>query len=205
MVVSVEAKILNRYHTVLLLQEPLISMMSILSTVIPKLRISTQTSQRVASSLLTGKMSDSRLGPDETLSHVRSIWDKMKPNSPIYKFLLEDIKIERATNGKIIAYLPVQLVHLNSKGTLHGTVTACLTDWAGGMAIASTGVDKIGVSTDIHNTFTSTAEAGDLLEIESVASKVGRTLAFTTVEIRKIDEENKRTVVSTGTHTKYVK
>lgn len=74
------------------------------------------------------------------------------------------------------------------------------------MAIASTGAEKIGVSTDIHNTFVSTAREGDMLEIESVASKVGRTLAFTTVEIRKCDSaENKSVVVSTGTHTKYVK
>lgn len=75
------------------------------------------------------------------------------------------------------------------------------------MAIASTGAEKIGVSIDIHNTFVSTAKEGDLLEIESVASSIGRTLAFTTVEIRKkgLQENNRSLVVSTGTHTKYVK
>lgn len=178
----------------------------ILSPTFPKLRtLGSPTSQRVAFSLLTGKMSDPQPGPSETLLHVRSIWDKMKPNSPIYKFLLNEIDIDYAKDGKIIAHLPVRQVHLNSKGTLHGTVTACLTDWAGGMAIASTGAEKIGVSTDIHNTFVSTAKEGDVLEIESVAGKVGRTLAFTTVEIRKSDSENKSMLVSTGTHTKYVK
>lgn len=178
----------------------------ILSTTLSKLRIiRSRTSQQAAFSLLTGKMSESPLSPSETLLHVRSIWDKLKPNSPIYKLLLDEIDINYANDGKIIAHLPVRPVHLNSKGTLHGTVTACLTDWAGGMAIASTGAEKIGVSTDIHNTFVSTAKEGDLLEIESVASKVGRTLAFTTVEIRKKDLENRSVVVSTGTHTKYVK
>lgn len=173
---------------------------------LPKLRIiSSRTSQRVAFYFQTGKMSESQLGPSESLLHVRSIWDNMKPNSPIYKFLLEEIDLNYAKDGKIIAHLPVRQIHLNSKGTLHGTVTACLTDWAGGMAIASTGAEKIGLSTDIHNTFISTAKEGDLLEIESVASKVGRTLAFTTVEIRKKDSDNKSVVVSTGTHTKYVK
>lgn len=154
---------------------------------------------------MIGKMSESQLGPSETLLHVRSIWDQMKPHSPIYKLLLDEIDLNYANDGKIIAHLPVRPVHLNSKGTLHGTVTACLTDWAGGMAIASTGAEKIGVSTDIHNTFISTAKEGDLLEIESIASKVGRTLAFTTIEIRKKDLENKSVMVSTGTHTKYVK
>lgn len=185
---------------------PIISPMIISTTLLPKLRIiSSRTSRRVAFSFQTGKMSESPLSPSESLLHVRSIWENMKPNSPIYKFLLDEIDLNYAKDGKIIAHLPVRPIHLNSKGTLHGTVTACLTDWAGGMAIASTGAEKLGLSTDIHNTFISTAKEGDLLEIESVASKVGRTLAFTTVEIRKRDSENKSVVVSTGTHTKYVK
>ena len=57
------------------------------------------------------------------------------------------------------------------------------------------------MSTDIHTSYVSTAKAGDVLEIEGKASKVGRTLAFTTVEIRKAGGG----LVCTGTHTKYVK
>lgn len=95
--------------------------------------------------------------------------------------------------------------HLNSKGTLHGTVSACLTDWAGGLAIATYGHEKTGVSTDIHTTFISTAKEGDVLEIEGRADKVGGTLAFTSVEIRKIEEDGAGRVVSMGSHTKYVK
>ena len=95
--------------------------------------------------------------------------------------------------------------HLNSKGTLHGTVSACLTDWAGGLAIATHGREKTGVSTDIHTTFISTAKEGDVLEIEGRANKVGGTLAFTSVEIRKVGEDGASSVVSVGSHTKYVK
>ena len=74
------------------------------------------------------------------------------------------------------------------------------------MAIASTGLDKTGVSTDIHTSFVSTAKEGDWLEIEGRASKVGGTLAFTTVEIRKVfDYSGPGPVVCTGTHTKFVK
>ena len=95
--------------------------------------------------------------------------------------------------------------HLNSKGTLHGTVSACLTDWAGGLAIATHGREKTGVSTDIHTTFISTAKEGDVLEIQGRANKVGGTLAFTSVEIRKAGEDGASSVISTGSHTKYVK
>ena len=90
---------------------------------------------------------------------------------------------------------------MNSKGTLHGTVSACIIDWAGGLAIASTGRDKTGLSTDIHTTFTSTAKEGDLLEIEGRVTKLGSSLGFTTIEIRKKDGG----VVANGTHTKYIK
>ena len=90
---------------------------------------------------------------------------------------------------------------MNSKGTLHGTVSVCIIDWAGGLAIASTGRDKTGLSTDIHTTFTSTAKEGDLLEIEGRVTKLGSSLGFTTIEIRKKDGS----VVANGTHTKYIK
>ena len=144
--------------------------------------------------------------PAPELLHVQSIWANTKPNSPIYKFLLGDIEIVAASHGLVTAHLPVQPVHLNSKGTLHGAVSACLTDWAGGLAIASTGLEKTGVSTDIHTTFISTARIGDVLEVEGRATKVGQTLAFTTVEIRRAAKGAvSGAVVCTGTHTKYVK
>lgn len=137
------------------------------------------------------------------LEHVRNYWARMKPMSPIYTFLLSEIVLISATKGNFKAHLKVSPVHLNSKGTLHGVVSSCLMDWTGGMAIASTGVDNSGLSTDIHTTFVSTAREGDLLEIEGKASKVGASLAFTTVEIRHAG--NGGQVVVHGTHTKYVK
>ena len=140
------------------------------------------------------------------LRHVQEVWTKMKPNSPIYKFLLDEVEIFSAAKGTILARLPIRPTHLNSKGTLHGTVSACLTDWAGGLAIASTGRTSTGVSTDIHTSFVSTANEHDVLEIEARANKVGSTLAFTTIEIRKaVDGPDKGPIVCTGSHTKYVK
>lgn len=139
------------------------------------------------------------------LERVQKVWDQIRPNSTIYRLLLSDIKIASASNGTINARLLVEPVHLNSKGTLHGTVSACLTDWAGGLAIASTGLEKTGVSIDIHTAFVGTAKEGDWLDIEARASKVGGTLAFTTVEIRKLVDGSAGPVVCTGTHTKYVK
>ncbi len=137
----------------------------------------------------------------DELLHVQKYWATMRKNSPIYEFLLSDISLVSASKGAVTARLDVKPCHLNSKGTLHGTVSACLTDWAGGLAIATHGREKTGVSTDIHTTFISTAKEGDVLEVEGRATKVGGTLAFTSVEIRKVGGG----VVALGSHTKCVR
>lgn len=142
--------------------------------------------------------------PAAILEHVQQHWAGLRERSPIYGLLLKDIVIHSASNGSVNARLQLKSIHVNSKGTLHGTVSACLTDWAGGLAIASTGLDKTGVSTDIHMTYIATAKEGDVLEIEGRASKVGGTLAFTTVDIQKVESDGTHRPVAYGTHTKYV-
>lgn len=138
--------------------------------------------------------------------HVERIWAGNKPNSPIYNFLLSDIKIESASKGLVRARLQLSKNHVNSKGTLHGTVSACLIDWVGGLAIASYDLrDKTGVSTDIHITYIGGAKEGEWIEVEGRANKVGGSLGFTTATISKVVDGNPGPLVATGTHTKYVK
>jgi acyl-coenzyme A thioesterase 13 len=144
--------------------------------------------------------------PSEVLEHVEQVWARMQPNSPIYEFLLSDVEILAASkSGSITARMEVKPCHLNSKNTLHGTVSACITDWAGSLCVAATGREKVGASTDIHTSFVSTAKEGDLLTISARAAKIGGTLAFTTVEIERAGENGESIVVTTGSHTKYVK
>lgn len=140
------------------------------------------------------------------LPHVQNVWDGIRANSAIYRILLSDIRLVSATQGRVIAQLDIAPVHINSKGIFHGSVSATIVDWAGGMAIAATGLEKTGVSTDIHVSYVSAAREGEILEIEAWTTKVGRTLAYTQVEIRKIGKENgeKGPVVCTGSHTKYL-
>ncbi|KAJ5707204.1 hypothetical protein N7488_007005 [Penicillium malachiteum] len=138
------------------------------------------------------------------LQQVQKVWDRTRPISPIYEFLLNAVEIYDAEKGVVRARLQVAPRHLNSKRTLHGAFSATVTDWAGGMAIASHGLDATGVSTDIHVTYLSTATDGDWLEIESRANKVGNSLAFTTVTISKKTESG-LVMVAQGSHTKYVR
>lgn len=137
------------------------------------------------------------------LEYVQACWARVSQNSPVYKFFFSDIELISASNGTMVARLPVAAHLLNSKGGLHGSVSATIVDWAGGMAIASTGMEKTGVSTDIHVSYVSTAKLGDTLTIEGNVSRVGKNMGFTTVTIYKGDGEAK-SVVAHGTHTKYI-
>ena len=135
--------------------------------------------------------------------YVQAARARVQENSPVYEFFFTDIELISATNGSMVARLPVSANLINSKGGLHGSVSATIVDWAGGMAIASTGMEKTGVSTDIHVSYVSTAKLGDMLTIEGNVSRVGKNLGFTTVTILKGEGEDK-TVVAHGTHTKYI-
>jgi len=123
----------------------------------------------------------------DTLAHVERVWASNKPNSPIYNFLLSEISLTFASKGLVRARLQLTKNHVNSKGGLHGIVSACLIDWVGGLAIAAYDRrDQTGVSTDMHITYISSAREGDWVEVEGKASKVGGTLAFTQPRFPKL-------------------
>ncbi|KAF1984322.1 Thioesterase/thiol ester dehydrase-isomerase [Aulographum hederae CBS 113979] len=139
-------------------------------------------------------------------SHIRSIVSRNLPNSPIYNFLLSTVSITHASKGIVRARLELTSNHVNSKGGLHGSVSATIVDWVGGMAIVSWDLrEKTGVSVDIHVTYQSSAREGDTIEIEGVAERVGGNLAFTKIKISKVVDGEVGPIVATGTHTKFVK
>lgn len=141
-----------------------------------------------------------------TLDHVLNVWNRIQPASAIYNFLLEDVEIYHADKGVVRARLQVNARHLNSKRGLHGAFSACVVDWAGGLAIASHGLESTGVSTDIHVSYLSKATLGDWLEIEGRTDRVGRTLGYTSVTISKRGEDGaESSIVARGSHTKYIK
>ena len=142
----------------------------------------------------------------EILAFVEDFWQGRKPSSPIYQFLLDDIKLTYASKGVVRAQLLLTKNHVNTHGSIHGSVSATLIDCVGGVAIAAwDNRSKAGVSTDIHISYVSGAKVGDTVEIEGKASKVGGTLAFTTATIWKLQDGKPGPVVATGSHTKFVK
>ncbi|KAI1342962.1 HotDog domain-containing protein [Xylariaceae sp. FL0016] len=144
---------------------------------------------------------------DDTIkAHIESLVQTQLPNSAIYNFLLSNVCIVSATRGNVKARLTLTRNHINSGGGIHGAVSAAIVDWAGGMAIATWDLrNKTGVSVDIHVRYLSSAREGDEVEIEGIADKVGGSIGFTQVVIRKVQDGVAGTVIASGTHTKYVK
>lgn len=139
-------------------------------------------------------------------SHIESLVATKLPGSPIYAYLLSDVRITSATKGYVVCRLSLTKTHMNSGGGLHGSVSATIIDWMGGMAIASHDLrEKTGVSVDIHAVYQSSVKDGDEIEIEGIAEKVGGSLAYTRINIFKVEGGQRGRTVVTGTHTKFVR
>lgn len=154
-------------------------------------------------------MTTSTLTTEVIYAHVQSHLNFLVTNSPIYRHLFSNVRLHSATSGRVVVHLALESIHLNSKQSLHGSVSATLVDFMGGVAIASfDNRDSTGVSTDMHVSFLSGAKAGETLEVEGKVDRCGGVLAYTSVIVKKLDTakgEGMGTVVTMGSHTKFVK
>ncbi|POS71180.1 thioesterase family protein [Diaporthe helianthi] len=145
--------------------------------------------------------------PVSVSSHVEQVWATKITTSQPYNILIPTIKLVSATSdGRVIGQLVLEDKHVNSLGGIHGTTSAAIVDFTAGMSIvAKSGGHKTGVSTDIHISYVASAKVGDTVEVECWLNKLGRNLAYTSIEIRKLAKagEDKKVLV-TGSHTKYV-
>jgi acyl-coenzyme A thioesterase 13 len=148
--------------------------------------------------------SNDTITTEERTTHVQSVIDRLTTNSAIYSIFLSSIKLIDATRGNVTTHLVLEKNHVNSRGTLHGAVSATIIDFTTGLAVASWDLrDNTGASVDMHISYLGTANVGDTLEIVSTANKVGGTLSFSTIRISKLQEDGSSTLVTLGQHTKY--
>jgi len=169
------------------------------------LRLEIVSAGRSESRNMTEPTTAAAADPAAVLAHVEQHWAAMQPHSPVYDFFFAELALVSAVaapQARVVARLPVRARHVNSKGGLHGAVSAALVDWAGGMALAASGLHATGVSVDIHVSYVAAARERDELEVEAWVVRRGRTLGFTGVEIRKVGDGG--AVVATGSHTKFI-
>ncbi|KAF7549321.1 hypothetical protein G7046_g8389 [Stylonectria norvegica] len=142
----------------------------------------------------------------ERSAHIQRLIDRLVSNSPIYTILLSSIQLISSSRGSVTTRLVLEPNHVNSKGGLHGAVSATIIDFTTGLAIASWDLrETTGASVDMHISYLSSAKVGDTVEIVATADKVGGSMAFTTIRISKLEEDGTQTAVTIGQHTKYVR
>lgn len=100
--------------------------------------------------------------------------------------------------GFVRARFPVTNEVSNFYDTLHGGAASTLVDVLGTMAILSKDPLRPGVSVDLNVSFLSAAKVGETIVAEGHLLKMGRSLAFTQVNLLHTDGS----VVATGRHTK---
>ncbi|CAO0800788.1 unnamed protein product [Mucor circinelloides] len=113
--------------------------------------------------------------------------------------VLPKLKVINSENGRVSAEFQVEKQHLNRLESVHGGLLATVVDIGGSLAIASKGLFATGVSTDINISYISGVKQGETINVDARVDKLGKTLAFTTVEMY-----SKGRLVALGRHNKFV-
>ncbi|XP_022665397.1 acyl-coenzyme A thioesterase 13-like isoform X2 [Varroa destructor] len=117
---------------------------------------------------------------------------------PLLLMRMKGLELKSASDGRCVAELLVTRPHLNVARTLHGGLSATLVDSVSTFALL-TQRNVRSVSVDLSVSFIGPAKEGDLITIDATTLKVGQTLAYLTVDIRKQSK-----LIITGKHTKFL-
>lgn len=140
-----------------------------------------------------------QMAASSILTNARLIFKHILDSS-CFDRVLKNLEVVAASRGACTCELKVTEEHLNKGGTLHGGFTATLVDSVSTVAIMI--ADKPpGASVDLSVTYLNPARAGDTLVVTAECLKLGRTIAFATVDVR-----NKKDglLVAQGRQTKHL-
>lgn len=103
--------------------------------------------------------------------------------------------------GKAVVELEVAHAVANPFGNLHGGAIATIVDHAGTIAIATADRQgRPGVTTDLNVSYFVGAPIGTTVVAEAEVLKIGKTLAYVTVDVRRKDD---RVLLAQGRMTKF--
>lgn len=103
--------------------------------------------------------------------------------------------------GKAVVEADVTEAMENPNGHFHGGAVASLVDYAGTIAIMCADRDgRPGVTTDLNTSYFAATPAGDTAVAEATVMKIGKTLAFVSVDVRR---KSDGVLVAQGRMTKY--
>lgn len=115
-------------------------------------------------------------------------------------FSIPDLVLDSVEPGRVVVIREVTKDVANMGGALHGGAAATLVDIVGTLAIMTADPDhRPGVSTDLNVSWFAPAPIGDTVRVVATVPKVGRSLAFTSVDLFR---ESDGTLVAQGRMTK---
>ncbi|KAJ2006887.1 hypothetical protein GGI04_001234 [Coemansia thaxteri] len=131
--------------------------------------------------------------------HVRQLIKAVLARGGFDAYCFENMNLLSAEVGRVRGEIPVARGYLNAIGGTHGGWISTLVDVGGSLAVASHGFKTTGVSTDLSVSFLASSGEGSVLVFDAQVLKMGRTLAYTRVDIFSGDQ-----LIATGNHTKFV-
>ncbi|RKP05703.1 putative PaaI_thioesterase family protein [Thamnocephalis sphaerospora] len=134
-----------------------------------------------------------------TLDYVRRSLLLLRRPKGFEGQIASNLQVVEAAPGRAVCTMPIEERHLNRVDSLHGGVIASLVDIGGSLAISSMGCYLTGVSTDLSVSYLSGSKIGDTITIDSRCTRIGKTLAFTTVDILHGER-----LLAQGRHTKFI-
>ncbi|KAI9298158.1 Thioesterase/thiol ester dehydrase-isomerase [Neoconidiobolus thromboides FSU 785] len=118
----------------------------------------------------------------EILSKIQKAVEAIRTMCGYTSIYFETIE---AKEGRVVQEFIVEKRHLNGDLSIHGGFLAYLVDVCGTYAILTLPKDNVGVSVDINISYLAGAKVGEKIRVESRVDKIGRSLAFTSVELSK--------------------
>ncbi|KAH6605940.1 hypothetical protein Trco_005093 [Trichoderma cornu-damae] len=110
------------------------------------------------------------------------------------RLLHDRFRLVNASEGRVDFEVDIHKDHTNRLQTIHGGTIASLVDLGGSLAVASTG--RFATVTYLNPG----GRPGDVLKGTAICEKIGKTLAYTTVQFYN----SKGQLAARGSHTKFV-
>ncbi|XP_019626778.1 PREDICTED: acyl-coenzyme A thioesterase 13-like isoform X1 [Branchiostoma belcheri] len=114
--------------------------------------------------------------------------------------VMNKVQVVSAEPGKCVFEMKVAEEHLNLPGDSSRRLNGDLVDGLTTYALLSMEGGKPGVSVDLHVSYLKAAKPGETITIAAEVLKMGRTLAYTTAQIKNEQGD----VIAQGLHTKHV-
>uniref|UniRef100_A0A915D529 Acyl-coenzyme A thioesterase 13 n=1 Tax=Ditylenchus dipsaci TaxID=166011 RepID=A0A915D529_9BILA len=132
----------------------------------------------------------------ELIEELQQIFDKFN-HTEAFGRVAANLKVTQASVSSITVEFVLCQQHVNSKQTLHGGLTAALTDIVTSRAVGAATDDLPRASLDLSVSYMMPAKLGETVTIEAICLKIGRSVAFTEAIFRR---KSDNVMIAKGTH-----